>query len=36
MSVIPALVGQREEDHDFEAGKGYIVKSCLKNKNQIN
>jgi hypothetical protein len=32
MSVIPAVRGLRQEDHEFEGSLSYIMRSCLKNK----
>jgi hypothetical protein len=35
MPIIPALRRLRQEDHEFGARWGYMVKSCLKNKATI-
>jgi hypothetical protein len=34
-SIIPALGRLRQEDGKFKTSLGYIVRPCLKNKNQI-
>jgi hypothetical protein len=31
-AVISAFVGLRQEDHEFQASMGYIVRTCLKRK----
>jgi hypothetical protein len=36
MPVIPALGRLKQENHEFEATLGYIVRSCFKKTNQTN
>jgi hypothetical protein len=36
ISVIPALWRCGQEDHEFEANLGYIVRLCLNNNNNNN
>jgi hypothetical protein len=36
MPIIPALGRWRQEDHEFQASLGYIVKLCLKKFSSYN
>jgi hypothetical protein len=34
ISVIPAFLRLRQEDHNFETNLGYIARPCLKKQNK--